>query len=90
MGRLGSAAQATVWKPVTNQFRASRLSRAFAGALDAADGRILVSGGHAGGEVGIVDAIIRPRQQRLTTEPNMSTQRWYPSSTTLGMVACSG
>jgi hypothetical protein len=79
-------AQATVWNPVTNEFRSvPNQSGLFCSAHSMMpDGRILVSGGHAGGEVGIVDAnSFDPVASAWTAEPNMSVQRWYPSNTTL-------
>ena len=80
-------AQATAWNPATNTFRSvPNQSGLFCSAHSMlADGRILVSGGHAGGEVGIVDVnAFDPVSGAWKIERNMSTQRWYPSSTTLG------
>ena len=79
-------AQATVWNPATNTFRSvPNQSGLFCSAHSMLpDGRILVSGGHAGGEVGIVDVnVYDPLSGAWKIEPNMSSQRWYPSSTTM-------
>ena len=79
-------AQATIWNPATNTFRSvPNQSGLFCSAHSMlADGRILVTGGHAGGEVGIVDVnAFDPVNGAWKIEPNMSAQRWYPSSTTL-------
>ena len=80
-------ALATVWNPVTNSFTSvPNQSGLFCSAHSMlADGRILVSGGHAGGEVGIVDVnSFDPSSRAWKTDANMRSARWYPSSTTLG------
>jgi plastocyanin len=49
-----------------------------------ADGRLLVVGGHAGGEIGINTAyIFDPIQRAWTRVADMHFARWYPSATTL-------
>ncbi len=80
-------ALATVWNPATNTFRSvPNQSGLFCSAHSMlANGRLLVSGGHAGGEIGIVDANeFNPVSRAWTTSASMNSARWYPSSTTLG------
>ncbi len=80
-------ALATVWNPATNSFTSvPNQSGLFCSAHSMLpDGRILVTGGHAGGEVGIVDVnSFNPVSRTWTIDANMRSPRWYPSSTTLG------
>ena len=81
------AAAAKVWNPATNGFTsAPAQSGLFCAAhSQLSDGRILVVGGHAGGEVGIRDVnLFDPRTRVWTHRADMSVARWYPSGTTLG------
>jgi hypothetical protein len=81
------AAAAKVWNSATNGFTSvPAQSGLFCAAhSQLADGRILVVGGHAGGEVGIRDVnLFDPRTGVWTNRADMSVARWYPSGTTLG------
>ena len=49
------------------------------------DGRVLVIGGHAGGEIGIPDTFtFDPFTRAWARAPYMNFSRWYPSATRLG------
>ena len=81
------AAAAKLWNPVTNAFTSvPAQSGLFCSShSQLADGRVLVVGGHNGGEVGIRDVnLFDPRTRLWSYPPDMSVARWYPSSTTLG------
>jgi hypothetical protein len=81
------AATSKLWNPVTNTFTSVPAQSAVfcASHSQLADGRLLVVGGHNGGEVGIRDVnMFDPRTRAWTYPPDMSFARWYPSSTTLG------
>jgi N-acetylneuraminic acid mutarotase len=80
------SATAKVWNPSTNQFtnvtNATGIFCASHSTLP--DGRILVSGGHAGGEVGIRSTYaFNPGTNTWTRTDDMQFARWYPSQTTL-------
>ncbi|HLC42882.1 MAG TPA: LamG-like jellyroll fold domain-containing protein [Methylomirabilota bacterium] len=89
-------AAARLWDPITQSFTAVPSPSAVfcAGHSMLADGRLLVIGGHDGGEIGIKDAnIYDPATNQWTQVADMSVDRWYPSATTLGdgrVVALSG
>ena len=89
-------ANARVWDPATNTFTSRPVNSGVfcSGHVQLADGRILVAGGHAGGEVGIKDTnVFDPVAMSWTRVADMKVARWYPSVTTLGdgrIVAISG
>jgi hypothetical protein len=75
-----------VWDPSTNTFViASTGSNIFcAGQVQLADGRVLVIGGHNGGEYGIKDTVMfDPATKTFSQKANMAYARWYPAGTTL-------
>ena len=77
---------AKVWDPATSNFTDTPVnSQLFCSAHSSlADGRLLVTGGHNGSEVGIVDAsIFNPTSSVWIEASDMSFARWYPSNTTL-------
>ena len=81
------AAAAKLWNPATNVFTSVPVQSGLfcASHSQLADGRLLVVGGHNGGEVGIRDVnIFDPQARSWSYAPDMSRARWYPSSTTLG------
>jgi hypothetical protein len=82
----GGTGSARLWNPSTGVFASVPLgSDVFcAGHAFLADGRLLVVGGHAGGEVGIKDAnLFDPQTRSWTRVADMKQSRWYPSVTTL-------
>jgi hypothetical protein len=75
-----------LWNPTTQQFTVvSTGSNIFcSGHTMLADGRILIVGGHNGGEVGIKDTVIfNPATSSFTRVADMKYARWYPSATEL-------
>lgn len=78
---------AKLWDYETNTFsEVPNNSQLFCAAhATLADGRVLVTGGHNGGEVGIKDTnIFSPASGTWTSPPDMQFARWYPSNVTLG------
>ena len=76
------AAASKLWNPVTNTFASVPAQSALfcAAHSQLADGRLLVIGGHASGEVGIRDVnVFDPKTRAWTYPPDMSVARWYPS-----------
>ncbi len=76
-----------IWNPQTGQLREIEIqSQLFcAGHSYLADGRLLVTGGHDGGGIGIVDAsIFDPFTLQWTRIDDMAFAHWYPSNVTLG------
>jgi hypothetical protein len=96
------AGGAYLWNPTTGQFTHVPVgTNTFcAGHALLADGRVLVVGGHSVDHVGLnVTNIFDPVTRTWTSGPTMSTQRWYPTTTTLpdgralivaGEVNCAG
>jgi hypothetical protein len=75
-----------VWNPNTNTFTiASTGSNIFCGGqIQLPDGRILVVGGHNGGEYGIKDTLIfDPATRSFSRKADMAYARWYPADTPL-------
>ena len=75
-----------IWNPQTGELREIEIqSQLFcAGHSYLADGRLLVTGGHDGGGVGIVDAsIFDPFTLQWTRISDMAFAHWYPSNVTL-------
>jgi hypothetical protein len=86
-----------LWHPATDTFTAvpNLVSQIFcSGHVVLSDGRILVVGGHNGGEVGITDTnMFDPATSRWSLGASMHFPRWYPSANELGdgrVVAFSG
>jgi hypothetical protein len=80
-------AAAKVWNPTTNTFYNTPVSAGVFCAAQAilADGKVLVIGGHAGGEIGIPDTFtFDPFTRAWARAPYMNFSRWYPSATRLG------
>jgi len=85
-----------IWNPTTNVF--TEIPNPFgifcSGHSMLADGRVLIVGGHAAGEVGIKQAFLfDPATRAWTRAPDMSIARWYPSRRrcrTVAVVALSG
>lgn len=78
---------AKLWDYKTNTFsEVPNNSQLFCAAhATLADGRVLVTGGHNGGEIGIKDTnIFSPVTGSWTRPPDMKYARWYPSNVTLG------
>ena len=93
----GGTPSARLWHPATDTFTSvpNLWSQIFcAGMVNMADGRVLVVGGHNGGEVGIKDTnIFDPVTGAWTRGPDMASARWYPGATELAdgrVVAFSG
>lgn len=93
----GGTPSVRLWHPTTNTFTSvpNLWSQIFcAGMVNMADGRVLVVGGHNGGEVGIKDTnIFDPASSTWIKGPNMALARWYPGATRLAdgrVVAFSG
>jgi hypothetical protein len=81
------SSKARLWNPSTNVFTNvfNPWGLFCAAHSSLADGRLLVTGGHAGGEIGIRQTnIFNPVTRSWETAPDMGVERWYPSSTTLG------
>ena len=79
-------ALARVWNPANQTFTdVPNVSGIFcSGHSFMADGRLLVSGGHAGGEIGIKDTYIFDfTANTWTRAPDMHFDRWYPTTLTL-------
>jgi hypothetical protein len=78
----GGTASVRIWDPQTNAFTPvpNTWSQIFCAAqVTLPDGRLLVVGGHNGGEVGIKDTnIFDPITRQWTKVANMSYARWYP------------
>ena len=87
---------ARVWDPGTNAFAdITNLSGLFcSGHATLSDGRLLVVGGHNGGEIGIKDTnLYNPGTDSWTRVADMAYARWYPSTNILAdgrVVAISG
>ena len=82
-GYDGPTSQARLWNPVTGTMTlVPAPSDMFcSGESQLPDGNILVTGGHAGGEIGTVNAnIFDPAAKAWTPARNMATARWYPSN----------
>lgn len=80
-------ARPRLWNPVTDTFTDVPVPAGIfcAGHSVLPDGKVVIVGGHAGGEVGIRDAFLfDPVTRAFTRLPNMAYARWYPSATTLG------
>ncbi len=78
---------AKLWDYQTNTFsQVPNSSQLFCAAhTTLADGRVLVTGGHNGGEIGIKDTnIFSPETGNWNRPPDMQYARWYPSNVTLG------
>jgi hypothetical protein len=78
---------AHVWDPVTNEITNAFIqSQIFCAAQSyLPNGKILVTGGHDGGQTGIVDAsIFDPATNTWTRIADMQLPRWYPASVELG------
>ena len=78
---------ARVWDPATNTFTNAYIADQLfcAGHSGLSDGKIYVTGGHNGGNVGIPDTnIFDPTTNSWTAAPNMIFARWYPTNTTIG------
>jgi Concanavalin A-like lectin/glucanases superfamily/Domain of unknown function (DUF1929)/Bacterial Ig domain/Kelch motif len=93
----GGTPSARLWHPSSNTFTSvpNLWSQIFcSGMVNMADGRVLVVGGHNGGEVGIKDTnIFDPASNTWIKGPNMAFSRWYPGATELAdgrVVAFSG
>jgi hypothetical protein len=83
----GGTPSARVWDPVTKAFTSvpDNLTQIFcAGQVQLDDGRILVIGGHNGGEFGIpATTIFNPATNTWSTGAAMNSPRWYPMATKL-------
>jgi hypothetical protein len=83
----GGTASARLWDPVTQAFTPvpNPYSQIFCSAhVQLADGRIVVVGGHNGGDFGIKDTdIFDPSTNTWSKVADMTYPRWYPSATTL-------
>jgi hypothetical protein len=93
----GGTASVRLWNPATGAFTAvpNTTSQLFCAAqLALPDGRLLVVGGHNGGEVGIKDVnVFDPATGAWSLVTPMNFARWYPSANLLGdgrVVAISG
>ena len=93
----GGTPSARLWDPATQTFTSvsENLAQIFCSAhVELADGRILVVGGHNGGEFGINAAtIFDPATNTWTAGAPMANARWYPEATQLPdgrVVALSG
>lgn len=79
-------AQAKLWNPTTNVFTNVPVGAGLfcAGQATDADGRLIVMGGHNGGEVGIKNVYsFDPVTRAWTRKADMQYARWYPSVTQL-------
>jgi plastocyanin len=83
----GGTPSVRLWNPSTQAFTSvpNTWSQIFcSGQVVLGDGRILVVGGHNGGEVGIKDVnIFDPATRNWTLAANMKFARWYPGATEL-------
>jgi hypothetical protein len=83
----GGTPSARVWDPATKTFTSvpDNLTQIFcAGQVQLDDGRILVVGGHNGGEFGIpATTIFNPATNTWSVGSAMSSPRWYPMATQL-------
>ena len=93
----GGTPSVTVWNPGTQAFTPApnTTTQIFCSAhLQLPDGRLMVVGGHNGGEVGInAVQLFDPATSRWSAGPSMASARWYPTATMLGdgrVVAISG
>ncbi|HYW24387.1 MAG TPA: Ig-like domain-containing protein, partial [Terriglobales bacterium] len=93
----GGTPSVRVWNPTTQAFTPApnTTTQIFCSAeVQLPDGRILVVGGHNGGEVGINSTqIFDPSTNGWSAGPNLTVPRWYPTATMLGdgrVVAISG
>ena len=93
----GGTPSVRLWDPATNAFTPvpNQTSQIFCSAhAQLPDGRLMVVGGHNGGEVGITATnVFDPATSGWSLLPSMSYARWYPSLTRTGdehMVAVSG
>src|SRR5215472_8658451 len=93
----GGTPSVRVWNPTTQVFTPApnTTTQIFCSAeVQLPDGRILVVGGHNGGEVGINSTqIFDPSTNGWSAGPNLTVPRWYPTATMLGdgrVVAISG
>ena len=78
---------AKIWDPQANTFTPANVSsQLFCSAHSSlSDGRILTTGGHNGGEIGIKDTnLFDPSTNSWLRLADMSYARWYPTQTTLG------
>ncbi len=77
---------AKVWNPTTNVFTDVSITDGLfcAGHATGPDGRVVVMGGHDGGEVGIKAVnVFDPITKTWIKKPDMQYARWYPSLTEL-------
>jgi hypothetical protein len=79
---------ARLWNPTTNNFTSVNITTGTnifcTGNCHLPDGRVLVTGGHAGAHVGVTDSnIFNPTTRQWTRVASMHTPRWYPTNTTL-------
>jgi hypothetical protein len=93
----GGTPSVRVWNPTTGAFTPApnTTTQIFCSAeLQLPDGRIMVVGGHNGGEVGINSTqLFDPTTNAWSAGPNLTSARWYPTATMLGdgrVVAISG
>ena len=93
----GGTPSVRLWDPATGAFTSvpNQTSQIFcSGLAQLPDGRLMVIGGHNGGEVGITDSnVFDPATNQWSLLSSMNSARWYPSLTELGdgrMAAMSG
>lgn len=80
-------AAAKLWNPAAGIFSDVTVSAGVFCSAQAilSDGKVLVVGGHSGGEIGIPDTFTFDPASRMWSQvSNMVYQRWYPSATRLG------
>jgi hypothetical protein len=84
----GGTPSVRLWNPTSQAFTSvpNQTSQIFCSAhVQLPDGRLLVIGGHNGGEYGIRDTtLFDPTTSQWSKLANMSYARWYPSATVLG------
>ena len=79
-------AQARLWNPATNTFTTVVADAGIfcAGQATDSEGRLVVMGGHNGGEIGIRNiSVFDPVTRAWSRRPDMAYPRWYPSVTQL-------